>query len=137
MDGDRRLNVSFQKDIDLEGKWLSADEKCIYKKGFKKCSIKGKVSIENTGSHASKSSVVLFFLSDDSMPDHGDTMIKKTRSGVVKAAGAGTKALSHRLPQGETAAGRYLIAVIDAEGMVEETDEMNNTAVFGPIPVDQ
>jgi hypothetical protein len=44
------------------------------------------------------------------------------------------KKLSYTLPSGVTASGKYVIAVLDADDAVQETDENDNVIAFGPIP---
>jgi len=39
-----------------------------------------------------------------------------------------------KLPAGTTLPGKYLIAVIDPEKSVPETDTTNNTVAYGPFP---
>jgi hypothetical protein len=39
-----------------------------------------------------------------------------------------------RLSPGESAAGKFVIAVVDATNAVEEMNEGNNLIVFGPLP---
>lgn len=134
MDADRRLSAFFQEDIDLQGRWSSMEETCVYKKNSRKCTLSGKFSLENTGSHHAKSSVILFFLSDDGVLDINDRKIKTAKTGNVKALSSKNRVYSYKLPQEESAAGRYFIALIDADDTLEETDETNNTVVFGPMP---
>ena len=45
-----------------------------------------------------------------------------------------TKTLSYSLPAGEIASGKFIIAVIDADNTIAESDEDKNYVVFGPIP---
>jgi hypothetical protein len=37
------------------------------------------------------------------------------------------------LPHGVSAAGKFVIAVVDASGAVTESNEADNTIVFGPV----
>lgn len=43
----------------------------------------------------------------------------------------GTKCKFH---VGESASGKYVIAVVDADNTISETDETNNTVLYGQIP---
>ena len=43
------------------------------------------------------------------------------------------KTLSAKLATGVDPTGKFIIAVIDAGDTVSETDEDNNTVVFGPL----
>lgn len=38
------------------------------------------------------------------------------------------------IPKGVDLSGKFLIAVIDYDGQVDESDEDNNAAAFGPVP---
>ena len=80
------------------------------------------------------SSRVNFYLSDDEAYDAGDTFLKSVSTGSIKVGASKAKKLSYSLPVDESATGRYVVAVIDAEGAVTESDEGNNQVVFGPIP---
>jgi hypothetical protein len=42
--------------------------------------------------------------------------------------------LDAKLAKGASASGKYVIAVIDPDHVVKETDKTNNTVVYGPLP---
>lgn len=119
---------------DLTGEWKSLSQKCSNSYDNMKCQIRGKLKITNIGNLNAKSSIVRFFLSEDSLHDPGDLYLKKTATGKIKRGKSKTRTLSYRLPKGETVSGKYIIAVIDADGAIPEIEENNNIAVFGPVP---
>lgn len=78
------------------------------------------------------------YLSDDAALDPLDTpLLKKpvdtllldSLSGQFKAV-----KLKLKIPKGVDLSGWYLIAVIDHDDVVDESDENNNAAVIGPVP---
>jgi hypothetical protein len=114
----------------LKGTWISLTQQC---KGTK-CKINGTLNIENTGGQDASTSFVRFYLSDDNAYDEGDTFVKQVASGTVRVGKSVNKKLSYTLLSGVTASGKYVIAVLDADDTVEETNESDNVIAFGPIP---
>jgi len=55
-------------------------------------------------------------------------------TGSVKAGASKTKKLSYSFSVGESATGRYIVAVIDADDAVVEHDETNNQVPYGRVP---
>ncbi len=94
----------------------------------------GLLNIQNVGNVNARSSFVKFYLSEDDVYDEGaDIFLKQVAIGVIRTGTSKVMRLSYSLPLGETAAGRYVIAVIDANNAVQELDKGNNLVVFGPI----
>ena len=114
----------------LTGTWLSLTQQC---KG-PKCKIKGTLNVENNGGQDAISSSVRFYLSDDDTYNAGDAFLKQISSGTVKVSKSMNKKLSYKLLSGVTASGKYVIAVIDADDAVQETNESDNVIAYGPIP---
>jgi hypothetical protein len=115
---------------DLTGEWVLLSQNC--KKG--KCKISGTIKIENKGNQGSSFTFVDFYLSDDATYDEGDTQLKRSSTGKIKAGRSKVIRLSYNFPKGQNAMDKYIIAVIDPGNLVTETDETNNTIVYGPIP---
>jgi streptogramin lyase len=131
------LTVSvIQNDLpDLTGQWGSLLHTCRDARNGKKCSISGRLTIQNIGNKNAPSSFVRFYLSDDGQYDEGiDKFLKQVATGTVKAGKNMIKTLSYSFPLGEMASGKYIIVVIDANNTVTESNESNNYVVFGPIP---
>jgi uncharacterized delta-60 repeat protein len=115
---------------DLTVGWTSLSQQCS-RTG---CRVKGKLSIKNVGTSPASSSAVRFFVSDDPIYDTGDILLKKVSSGTIKAGSIKNMTFSCPVPAiASSAIGKYLIAVVDADNVVPETDETNNTGVYGPM----
>ena len=119
---------------DLTGQWTSLIQRCRNTRNGPKCTITGKLSVQNTGNQNALSSSVRFYLSNDAYIDEADIFLKQVATGRVKMGKNKVKMLSHSFPSGETVSGKYIIAVIDADNTVTESDKNNNYVVFGPIP---
>ena len=98
-------------------------------------SIIGTFNVRNEGDANAASTTVRFFLSNDATLDAGDTLLTQVASGNVQSGGGGVKSipLNAQLPNGSSAVGKFVIAVVDAENIVVENNETNNTVVSGPI----
>ena len=118
---------------DLTGQWNFLNQTCKTS-DTTRCKINGSFIIQNTGNQKARSSSVDFYLSDDDQYDEGDTFLKRISTGPIKAGDSTVKKLRYRLPAGESASGKYIMAVIDPEDVVTESDETNNEVAYGPIP---
>jgi murein DD-endopeptidase MepM/ murein hydrolase activator NlpD len=126
-------NLANDEFPDLTGQWNSLTQRCRSTRDGPKCKITGKLSIQNMGTLKAHSSFVRFYLSTDNVYDEGtDTFLKQKATGTLRTEKNKTKKLSYRFH--ETASGMYIVAVIDADNTVAESDESNNYIVFGPIP---
>lgn len=120
---------------DLTGVWLSLTQRCEGTGETQKCRLKGKVRTRNQGNQKTrKKSYLNFYLSPDNVLDGGDTFLRKVTVGTLKPGKTKSKELKDKLPTGENASGKYVIAVVDATDRIAELDETNNVLVFGPIP---
>ncbi len=54
-------------------------------------------------------------------------------TGKLKPGKSKAISLSYNLPAGKNAKNKYIIAVIDKDGIVTEIDETNNVIMVGPI----
>jgi hypothetical protein len=52
----------------------------------------------------------------------------------VKVGKSTNKAFAYNFKIGNSATGKYVIAVLDSDNKVVEADEGNNSIVYGPIP---
>jgi hypothetical protein len=111
---------------DLTGSWISLDHTCNPTSRGDRCKVSGTLSIENIGTEDAPSSSVRFYASDNTAYDGADTFLKRVSTGKVKAGANKTKKLSYSFEVGESASGRYIVAVIDADDAVVEHDETNN-----------
>jgi hypothetical protein len=111
---------------DFSGGWEEIAWSCKANKGTWKCKIKGTFKIENGGPGDGGSASVDFYLSDDGNFGPEDTWLKRVSTGKIKTGAHKEKTLSKTLTLGSTPVGKYVIAVIDEEKLVAETDETNN-----------
>ncbi len=125
-----------QRDLsDLTGQWTSLVQTCRETRMGTKCKISGKLTVLNIGTLNSRSSFVRFYLSDDGNYDEGtDIFLKEIAIGAIKPGKSKTKTLTYGFPLGETATGKFIIAVIDADNMIGEANEKNNYVVSERIP---
>jgi ribosomal protein S6 len=92
--------------------------------------------IQNIGNEDAGLSYVRFYLSNDEIYDGSDTFLKEVSTGKkMKVGKIKNKKLKYKLPIDETASGKYVIAVIDADNTVTEAIESNNHVINGPISV--
>jgi hypothetical protein len=119
---------------DLTGKWDSLSQTCKNTSKGNKCSLNGKFTIQNIGNKDAPSSTVKFYLSDNNTYNEGDTLLRQVPTGNITASGSLTGNIKLNLPTGQTASGKYVIAVIDADNAVTESNEANNQVVYGPVP---
>lgn len=116
---------------DLVGEWVVGPTQTCKKR----CKISGKMKVSNIGTQkAPRASFLNFYLSEDQVWDEGDLFLKQVGVGALKPGKSVTKRFNYKLPLDLTATGLYVIGVVDATALVEETNEENNVAVGGPIP---
>jgi len=116
---------------DLTGEWqpLTVKETCKTTSKTKKCKIAGTLQISNIGNQNAPSSYVEIYLSD------GEDSLKRTSLGKLKVNGKDKiLKINISLPAGQTASGKYIIAVIDPDDAAVETNEKNNVIIYGPFP---
>jgi Tol biopolymer transport system component len=115
---------------DLTGTWSSMTQTCKETSSGTKCKIIGIVNIQNIGNETAYSSALRFYLSNDAIFDAGDTLLKESSTGKVNAGASKDKKLKYKFPIGETASGKYVIALIDADNEVSEINENNNNIPY-------
>ncbi|KAB2958953.1 MAG: hypothetical protein F9K13_12050, partial [Candidatus Methylomirabilis oxygeniifera] len=115
---------------DLTGTWDSVGQS--WSKG--RYTLRGTVRVVNQGTATASASRLRIFLSDDAVLDPGDALLKDSKIKKRKPGQGKTKELKVKLSEGVSAAGKYLLAVVDALNRVAETNEANNTPMIGPIP---
>jgi hypothetical protein len=126
------VNLTGGSGPDLTGEWSSLTQVCKPSKKGNQCSITGTFIVKNIGKNIAASSNVNFYLSEDNAYDEGDTFLKKVAAGKLKVNASKTIKLTYKLqlPLGNTASGKYVIAVVDADNTVVEADESNNTIAY-------
>ena len=119
---------------DLTGQWISVEHHCKKIGKGMKCEIKGRLEVQNIGHQDAPTSEVKFFLSEDGAYDHGDVLLKRVSTGKIKPGESKVRVLSFNFKTGKILSGKYILAVMDSEHSVVESNEENNVAVYGPIP---
>ena len=119
---------------DLSGEWTGApSQKC---KGSK-CRISGTFVARNGGAVESGTTTVSFFLSDNATFEGADTLLRTDPLPGLAAGGSSTidlkKKTRIKLPNGVSASGKFILAVVDSAAAVDETSETNN-AVAAQVP---
>jgi hypothetical protein len=118
---------------DLAGEWTVLKKICD--KGGERCKISASFSVRNGGDAASPSIPVRFFLAGPGPFDPKlGVSLKEMATGALAPGKAKVKKVSLALPPGETGEGKALVAVIDPENVVAESDESNNTVASWPLP---
>ena len=106
---------------DLRGEWSGVS----VKQNKTNYEISGKLAVfSDDGKAASVSAKV--YLSDDSAYDQSDTLLGSASIGTINANSSKVKALKYKATTNPSA--KYLIAVIDPDGKVTESNENNNVS---------
>jgi hypothetical protein len=113
---------------DLRATWTSLIQVCTAK-----CKVKGTLDIQNIGNMDAPSSNVRFYLSDDGINYTEDSFLKQIATGKIKPGTTKTKTFSHAFSTGQSASGRYVVAVVDKTDTIAEADEANNHAAAVPM----
>lgn len=115
---------------DLAGNWTQLPRLVCTQRV---CKLKAKFGVQNTSpDQKAPQTVTGFYLSDDQQLDDTDTHLKSVSYPALRHGRGKTKQLN--IVVDETASGKYLIALIDAQDAIAETDESNNAIAAGPIP---
>jgi hypothetical protein len=135
MTSNKTVAATFTKILpDLTGQWMSLSNTCKNTKKGVKCSLKGKMNVQNVGIKNAPSSIVRYYLSENNTYDGGDIFLKNVSTGTIQQGKGKAKTFSNSFSAGITTGGKYVIAVIDADNTVEELNEANNYIVYGPFP---
>jgi hypothetical protein len=127
-------HVDFSQGPDLTATWTSLNQTCKNSQKGIRCTIKGKLNVQNIGTKNAASSTVRFYLSDDNTFDDADTFLKQVSIiSNIKTGKSLNKSLQYTFGYGETLTGKYIVAVIDADNTVVEADENNNDIAYGPM----
>ena len=99
-----------------------------------KCKIVGAFNFQNIGNQTAPSTYVDFYLSDTSSYDPNDSAIKTVSTGKLRVGKSRTIRFSYNLTLGQSTSNKFVIAVIDKDDLIAETNKSNNIIVYGPIP---
>jgi len=112
---------------DLTGEWESFLRESCKGTPLPSCTVNGKLRLRNFGDADAPTSLVKFFFSDDGVSYTQDSFLKQMSTGKISKGGARLITFSYRLPKGNTLSGKQIVAVIDREDTILESNESNNT----------
>lgn len=90
-----------------------------------RCKLAGTLKVRNLGDQSSPPSSVQIRLSG------GESYLKRVSTGKLKPGGEKIFKFNIPLPSNPTPAGKEVLAVIDPEDTVLETNEKNNVVAYG------
>ena len=96
--------------------------------------LRGQLAVTNDGMATAAPTRMRYYLSADPVVDAGDRMLLERGVGRMPALRTLTQPVSVRLPAGVTPAGMYVLAVLDATGVLPPGGEGNNLVPYGPMP---
>lgn len=121
--------------VDLTGDWSIVQERCRTFQSGQRCTVSGLFWLKNLGTkRATHATFTRFYLSTDPTLSPDDVELRSKLSGRIRAGSIRNLTMRRTLPLGDTAHDRYVIAVVDADNTIVETEERNNGKVFGPVP---
>lgn len=118
----------------VTGSWDSLRQVCHGAGANHVCLLKGRFIVTNVGKATAGNFVVRFYLSDDSIIDETDLLLKEVHVGELQSQESKQRQIEVRLPRGTSASGLVVIAFVDANNDVDEPNENNNIIVSSPIP---
>lgn len=114
----------------VSGEWLAVEEHCNRSEKNPQCRLRGTLRVFNPGTETTAvPSAVAFFLSEDQIWDENDSFLAIERAPALNVGGEAILRLNLKLPGGASAAGAFIIAVVDFYDDVSERNEANNIAV--------
>ena len=119
---------------DLEGRWKNVRPVCRGAGNAGKCRIKGKLVVRNSGMRKAQRSKIVLYLSQDPILTADDVPVSRRAIGAIGRHKARQKAFKTGFLPRANVAGHYLIAVIDTDNSITESNESNNRISFGPLP---
>jgi N-acetylneuraminic acid mutarotase len=90
--------------------------------------LSGSVRVASQGTVKAGTTSMRLLLSADQTADGGDTLLKQVKVAALAPGRFKTVKWSAKLPAGQTGAGQYVVAVVDALAQVVESDEANNAS---------
>jgi len=118
----------------VTGSWDSLQQVCHGAGPNHVCLLKGKFIVTNVGKATAGNFVVRFYLSDDSIIDETDLLLKEVHVGELQSQESKRRQVDVQLPRGTSASGLVVIAFVDANNDVDEPNENNNIIVSSTIP---
>ena len=131
LDGDTQCTALFGlRGADLTGSWIALRQVCRGPSGGPPCRLRGRFTVRNIGVSRAAASVLRFALSGDGATP--STLIKEVAVRAMAPGDAQRIRLRASVPGG-SAAGMFVLAVVDARERVD-SNEANNVIAFGPLP---
>ena len=125
----RILRDLFNPSFDLTGHWISLIQSCN-EQFASQCQIYGRFVVGNIGNLDAPVSSVKFYLSEGPEFEEGrSTLLERVPAATIGVSKGRIVTLSYDLKDWQDVRGKYVIAVIDAEGKVPEPDRANNFVV--------
>jgi subtilase family serine protease len=121
-------------DVDLTGAWDTVSYTCRPTSLGPKCTVQGTFLLQNHGTQSSpRRALTKFYLSQDGVLGSDDVELRKQWTGQLAAGRTVRLSFRKNLPIGDVVLDQFVIAVVDAENAIAETEENNNIIAFGPI----
>lgn len=95
--------------------------------------VAGSFKLQNIGTEKAGPTSIRFYLSDDQQYDASDVLVRTMYIRYLYPNRWFWFPFYARVPLGVPISGRYLIAVIDQQNAVQESNENNNVVVAGPL----
>jgi hypothetical protein len=120
--------------VDATGQWLSLTQTCRGTSPIR-CRLRGQFIVQNASAVSIPRTALAIYLSDDTTVTPPNASLLKTY-GVsrLKPGQIKRQNISLNLPAGVSASGKYLIAVVDADDNLPDSDDSDNVVPYGPIP---
>ena len=120
--------------VDATGEWSSLTQTCRGSSPIR-CSLRGQFIVENKSAVSIPRTALAIYLSDDTTVNPATALLLKIY-GVnrLKPGQMKKQNINLNLPAGVTASGKYVIAVVDADDNLPDSDDSDNVVPYGPIP---
>jgi len=94
----------------------------------------GSFFVKNTGKVSTPYTRLAAFLSDDSKLDSADILLSAPVFSQISPGQTRSKPIKLTAPKEMSLQGKYLIAHVDADGIVPHRKGDDGTVVYGPLP---
>ncbi len=125
---------SLNEGPDLTGSWRNLTVRCVETRKGKRCKMSGKLNVNNNGKQDALNSTIKLFLSENDSYENEDFPLKEISTGKIKKYKSKDIVIQYNFNYGISLSEKYIIAVLDFKNAVAESDESNNTIIFGPLP---
>jgi hypothetical protein len=98
-----------------------------------RCTLEGTFTAINPSTESTPHVVLRFYLSVDPILDAEDLLLDETPVRSLKIGESQERTLRAEVPCGDDISGRFVIGFVDADNIVDESNEQNNTVASDPI----